>query len=118
MDAREYLIIVATECGKHKTCYDCPFDGVKCTPTGFTRVAGKNLDEEIAKTIAKAYECTHRKTYADDFFERNPEASKEEDGTPKTCRESVYRAENHACGADGDCYRCWNEPFPEKEERK
>ena len=119
MDAREYLIIVAIECRKHKTCYDCPFFGVKCTPIEFSHVAGKNLDEEIAKTIAKAYDCNHVKTYADDFFEKNPEAPREEDGTPKVCREHVYGTKCPAKGfGDGVCYQCWNEPVPESEKMK
>lgn len=62
------------------------------------------------------------KTYADDFFEKFPKASRTKDNTPYTCRENVYGTKcqyyyRNAVGAlTGDrCVECWNEPYEEDE---
>ena len=58
------------------------------------------------------------KTYADDFFEKFPNAPKE-DGIPMCCRASVYG--DGSCderytglGYENECIPCWNEPYEEK----
>lgn len=112
MDAKEFLLIVQKECDGN-TCDKCAFHRA-CIHTS----VGIGYKEIVEEAIKRAEKLNHRRTYADDFFEKNPEASKEENGTPKVCREYVYKAENPACGSgEGVCYQCWNEPFPEKEDK-
>lgn len=114
MDAKEFLLTVRKECKKHNFCTLCPLNKILCdTLEGYSKMTNRDITS-VLKTVGK---IACKMTYAEDFFEKHPEASKEEDGTPKVCRELVYRAENPACGGDGECYRCWNEPFPEKEDK-
>ena len=82
-------------------CKDCPFvDLGCCEPNHFL----DNADEIVDKWVAE-----HPvKTYAMDFFEKFPNASKvEEDGTPKCCWKFVYGDTSYICES-ADCTKCWN----------
>ena len=55
-----------------------------------------------------------KKTYAQDFFEKFPDAQSNSDGTPFVCRKRIYggiRSTLEDCDYTGACYRCWNEPL-------
>lgn len=58
------------------------------------------------------------KTYADDFFEKFPEAIRI-DGKPVSCRANLYRTScrwkscNNVDQCAKDCLSCWNEVMPE-----
>ena len=62
---------------------------------------------EIVKQWAKEHP---QKTYAQDFFEKHPNARKDEFGRPKMCREDIYGG---GCRDDNNCVACWNEPMEE-----
>ena len=67
-----------------------------------------------------------QKTYADDFFEKYPNAKRHENGRPLVYRCDVYGCEcnykkapeviywRSKQGID-DCLACWNEPYPEQD---
>ena len=57
-----------------------------------------------------------KKTYAQDFFEKFPDAQSDSDGTPCVCRRIIYGGEcpkDEECNYTGVCHRCWNEPMEE-----
>ena len=60
------------------------------------------------------------KTYAQDFFEKFPNAVKKEDGDPRSCWACIYSIEwtcplvnNERCH---DCHICWNRPMPDAQQ--
>ena len=57
-----------------------------------------------------------KKTRAEDFFEKFPNAEVDE-GTnvriPATCARYVYGKDVISCGVDKECEDCWNEEVPE-----
>ena len=58
---------------------------------------------EIVKQWAKEHPA---KTYAQDFFEKHPNAHKYRSGTPKSCRQYIY---DGCCSDYDNCTKCWNE---------
>ena len=47
-----------------------------------------------------------QKTYNQDFFEKFPDARKDEFGDPLVCRKRIYKSE---CICGLSCHTCWNE---------
>lgn len=84
-------------------------------------VCGRPLTEICVEDAIKAIEILQKwsdehpkKTYAQDFLEKFPEAQKNWDGTPFVCRKRIYggiRSTLEDCYYTGACYRCWNEPL-------
>lgn len=83
--------------------------------------------EEAAREIIDRHTGTHdsdhisvdehpQKTYAQDFFEKFPNAPKIRDGLPEPTACSVYGYsklfEEH-CESGVDCVSCWNEVMPD-----
>ena len=68
---------------------------------------------ERVEVILKKWDKEHpQKTFQDDFFEKFPNAPKDEDGTPKTCLcYCGYVPEDFPCSAD--CIKCWSQPLEE-----
>lgn len=58
-----------------------------------------------------------KKTYAQDFLEKFPEAQRSWGGAPFVCRKRIYGGIHSAKSEDCDdtkaCYRCWNKPMEE-----
>jgi len=111
MDVKEFLTTVIRECKKNKSCKMCPFYKKLCIHYSYFDYFTEEIENEI---IAIAEKLNHKKTYAEDFFERFPNAAKRDDGTPGVCRDQVYGSESANC-ANMPCRQCWNEPFPEEE---
>ena len=69
------------------------------------------IDPELAENIVKQWAKEHpQKTYAQDFFEKLPNARKDNNGIPTACRQFVYGTK---CENIGNCMDCWNEPMEE-----
>ena len=64
------------------------------------------------KNLQKWSDEHPKKTYAQDFFEKFPEAQRNGDGVPFVCRRRIYGGN---CDYTGACYRCWNEPMNDEE---
>lgn len=64
----------------------------------------------IVEKWAAEHPEPHKKTYAEDYFEKFPNAQRDEDGTPKSCRRYAYN--NNECFMN--CKACWDEPMPEE----
>ena len=56
-----------------------------------------------------------RKTYLEDFCEKLPGASLNVDGTPRFCRDWLYKkgVSEKDCSIGRGCEACWNEEMPE-----
>ena len=69
------------------------------------------IDPELAENIVKQWAKEHpQKTYAQDFFEKHPNARKDEFGNPFVCRKDVCGG---SCVGSDNCVDCWNEPMEE-----
>jgi len=110
MDAKEFFMTARKICQSNDECESCEYNGY-CITVAF---AGYT-DAEYERLVYQAIKITedvlgHRKTFADDFFEKFQNALKE-DGVPRSCREDVYGTRG-ICRSS--CVTCWNEPFTEE----
>ena len=74
--------------------------------------------EEAIENLQKWSDEHPKKTYAQDFFEKFPNAQSYSDGSPVICRKIIYgeiRPPFENCYYTGACYRCWNEPLNDEE---
>lgn len=110
MDAKDFIRIHAEECKNHQACRECPF---VCGCCLFRKIGKRMTQAEIEKSVAIAEKLDHKKTYADDFFEKFPDAPTESNGKPIPCRDTIYRRRPKLCGGES-CLSCWNETFPEE----
>lgn len=93
---------------KNEHCEGCPLDrkGVSCMPDSLP----DNADEIVDKWVQE-----HPvKTYAMDFFEKFPNASRNGNGVPKVCLNHVYGDEKH-CSFFNSCTECWNKEMKEND---
>lgn len=67
-----------------------------------------DFTEDYVQIVEKWAKEHPLKTYAQDFFEKFPNAPKDYDGTPTSCKKNIYGG---ICG--GDCLYCWNSPMEE-----
>lgn len=97
----------------HEGCEDCLIDEL-----GY----GSCIDTQ-AKFTAKCIAIVQRwsdehppKTYAQDFFEKFPNAPTWDEGHPKACLLLVYGGEAVTGRCESiPCSECWNRPIPEVE---
>lgn len=79
-----------------------------------------NEDVKRAIEILQKWSNEHpKKTYAQDFLEKFPEAQRNWDGVPFVCRKRIYGGIHsttlEGCDDTKACYRCWNELMNDKE---
>lgn len=65
--------------------------------------------EKSVEIIEKWAKEHPEKTYMDDFFEKFPQARRDENEHPYVCRNNIY-GETHECNRT-DCKKCWTEPI-------
>lgn len=72
------------------------------------------LNKEAEQTMSE----TKRKTMMEDFFEKFPDAPRDESGSPAPCPSDVYNVSDLPCGYDNprDCRACWSRPVPPQRE--
>lgn len=114
--AEEYVKTFGRMCNSYgMTCVGCLVFSIN----GCDRDCRKALINCPAEVIAvvekwgKEHPEPRRKTYAEDFFEKFPNAPKNSRGQPCFCRDRIYAEID--CG-DRPCNECWTEEMPEKEE--
>ena len=92
---------------------NCPMFGV-CSIT-HSKLCAETIKTAI-ETVQKWSDEHPEKTYAQDFFEKFPDAQRTFDGTPFACKKRIYGGE---CPKDEErdyaeiCEDCWNEPMEE-----
>ena len=93
-------------CKEHHHCMGCPFAHLEgCMlyrlPINIDEIVNKWVDEHPVKT------------YAMDFFEKFPNATRSSDGIPQTCWGHVY-GDGRYCSSDA-CTECWNREMKEND---
>ena len=91
-------------CNNYPKCENCPMPKKPCAPEDLPDNADEIVDKWISEHPAK--------TYAMDFFEKFPNAPKDDDGTPKTCWQDTY-GDGQYCGYGDMCTDCWNKEMEE-----
>lgn len=92
-------------CNSQKGCVTCPIDGLSFCSGEF--IMGLAKEESVIDDWCGKHPT---KTYADDFFEKFPNAPKNNNGTPCMCLNQIYQT-IQTC--DGDCIFCWNLQYKE-----
>ena len=87
-------------CSACRDCERCPMSMYLCTPEDLPDNADKIVDKWISEHPVK--------TYAMDFFEKFPNASRMQNGrTPNACVKDLYGIASINCLMD-TCENCWN----------
>lgn len=94
-----------TECKNCPLCEDTEKEICKIgfiSPCAWSNEIEEIIDKWVAEHPAK--------TYADDFFEKFPNAPKDDLGNPKCCLGSVYpEFDMNTCQYYDSCEKCWNQ---------
>lgn len=104
-------------------CGSCPFYPDFCLTT--PNINPENAEEAIRRVQkwSDEHPAPKPKTYADDFFEKFPNATRKHNNIPFGCRGNVYgfacKYYDHEKKFDQSfCEKCWLEPYEEQEENK
>lgn len=98
-----------TVCDECSIKNDCKYGVEECAPYNICGF------ENIVNGVEQWSKEHPRKTRAQDFFEKHPNARPFYDGNPKAC--AAYCGYCTDCRADDndyekrDCYSCWNQPI-------
>ena len=94
------------ESGGEDCFYECAFYGKHCN------LACDDIDAKEAVSKVEQWSQSHpQKTMMDDFFEKFPNAPKDEDNNPELCPYQLgYELEEQKLCKDKlfDCKTCWN----------
>ena len=104
-------------CKSHKDCKCCSAY-FSCPKTQLsTTLPPPQLDRErvddIIKKIVDWAKKNPPKTYAQDFFEKFPNAKKLLGSAPTVCRKQIYPNVVSEFCSDADCVRCWIQSMEE-----
>ena len=107
-------------CGLRRTCGAIAHDE-QCPLHGFCEITYSKIYIEDAKSavenLQKWSDEHPKKTYAQDFFEKFPDAPKDKSAKseyPDACRNMIYGGGCPKIGPKIECcYECWNEPMEE-----
>ena len=113
MDAVEFLKEYQRMC--RKECEECPLNHKVCL---YDNIDEDNLPfEEIVEATEQWSQSHPQKTMIQDFFEKFPNAPKEEDGTPINICPSYfgYTDEPNSLSIcekfNNNCIKCWSRPL-------
>lgn len=88
-------------CEFHRDCSKCELF------TTFDTCRVCFFPDNVDEIVDKWAEEHPVKTYMQDFFEKFPNAHKDDDGTPKLCIKCLY-GDEFEC-PEGGCKKCWNQ---------
>ena len=88
----------------------CPLS-VFCKHPSITR--GAEYAKKLIENLQKWSDEPPKKTYAQDFFEKFPNAKKLLGSAPTVCRKQIYPNVVSDFCSDADCVRCWNQSMEE-----
>lgn len=87
-------------CNNYSECKNCPMSGCQYAPVNLPDITDDIVDKWVAEHPVK--------TYAMDFFEKFPNASRMQNGrTPNACVKDLYGIASINCLMD-TCENCWN----------
>lgn len=113
MEEIEFLKICKKICKKcnKRVCAGCELEALSCED--FNEKILQDMINFVNKWILEHPE----KTMLQDFYEKHPNAPKNEYGVPKPCPWDCGYDENDACVykdiEQDKCYQCWNRPLKE-----
>lgn len=102
----DFLRFTREHC-KYVMCADCPLSSDNNKPRITCYDFMHQCTDEYNNYILKWIDEHPIKTYADDFFEHFPNASKHHNNYPIACRQHIYGGE---CNIK-TCLACWNQPY-------
>lgn len=114
--SKDVLLFAAEKrrmCKAFPECRDgCPLHGKICH---IGRHDGNaEQDKQILSTVQQWHDERPPRTYAQDFFEKFPNAKIDTDDTPSVCRNYIYGiAICPKIHSMSTCIQCWNEPMTE-----
>lgn len=82
-------------------------------PKAYGKVLRLTLFSSVVKEVAKWSKSHPKKTRAQDFFEKHPNAPKNIYGMPKTCAEECgyCRCRAEHAHEQTECAECWRKPI-------
>lgn len=116
MDAVKYL----KERNRHIKRNDDGYCQISCTKCLLSKVNnGRGIEcrifetkypDEAVRLVEDWSRNNPQKTYNQDFFEKFPDARKDEFGDPLVCRRRIYKSQ---CVCSLSCHACWNAAIEE-----
>lgn len=101
MDAVEFLKEYSRMCKYYRQCKECPLEG-KCL----------NVEPEKQVNAVEQWSQSHpQKTMIQDFFEKFPNAPKDDFGSPCLCPSDVGYEEKSCEATNCNCLKCWSRPL-------
>lgn len=108
MDAVEFLKEINRMCGEMGSCNDCPLDcGGCCEISELVRLGLTR----VVETVEKWSKEHPRKTMAQDFFEKYPNAPRTEDDMPFPCPDGLGYCKHDSFCIGHTCMECWSRPM-------
>lgn len=96
-------------------CSGCPLSYYTNDADEVCLVYPKLYPSEAVEIVQKWSNEHQQKTYAEDFFEKFPNAPKEDDGTPKQYWCDIYGTADKCIMKENlDCAECWNRIMEDK----
>lgn len=111
MEFKEAMRVIKRICAVQDDCEKCELDS-NCP---FETVPS-NLDfDEVEATLVKWAAEHPEKTRMDDFFEKFPKATRDEDGVPAVCARDIGYLSKCPSAPDNlvTCSDCWRRPLEE-----
>lgn len=109
MDAVEFIKERRRMCLSYEDCIGCPFEDGKPISCEIQSKTARQLVE-----IVEQWSQDHpQKTMMQDFFEKFPNAPKDDFGAPCLCPADVGYKEKSCEATDCNCLECWNRPLEE-----
>ena len=106
-------------CASFDNCSDCPLYSTNNSVGAACEIMVTFHTAKAIKIVQKWSDEHQQKTYADDFFEKFPNAPKKDDSTPATCWGKIYGT--GVCEDDFDritCEECWNRIMEDKQDEQ
>lgn len=115
MNTVEIIRHQARMCTTCDVCNKCPI-GIAKKPNESCATFRAHNSEKIVELVEKWNKEHPEKTMMQDFFEKFPDAPREESGEPKCCPSSCGYVKEYECpGYDSNhpmtCYECWSRPL-------
>lgn len=115
MDAFEFCKEFGRMCKTYNYCDGCPLEKwEKVTSCSCSEIL---IPEDCLRkkiNIVEKWSKEHpKKTMMQDFFEKHPNALKQEDETPRACPWILGYVKEIGCSSDMNCTDCWNRPLVE-----
>lgn len=114
MDAVKFLKEYRRMCKEYKDSEDCSFECPLHTECcGDFNYKYENIQNIVIK-VQQWSQIHPQKTMMQDFFEKFPNAPKNDDNTSCFCPTDLGYSDFH-CGANGKdaCFKCWSRPLEE-----